>query len=359
MTLRYEEAMDRFRRYVSEQHPSNHTRLPTEREFAQMFDISRPTVNKAIACLIAEGVLRRDGYKLFLAGDPPPVVGPPAVMLLVAQSLMVNREGPLDAGRVAARERLSHTIPVLTRDRDDERETLRRLLRQKISGFAIWPHGPDCNVDLLSEFRHKGTPFVLCDQEIDPFDFVGTDNEAGTAMAVRHLVERGHRNIAYLTRSLSFSSLTRRCKGYRQACHAAGLAKAADQIIEISDSAFLKGSSEAFVTLRKRFPRATAFVASNDLLVLRVFDAAKAAGLRVPEELSAVGFDDIAEAAQATPSLTTIRQDFYEIGYLAMELLYQRITQIPRRDPLVPVQLLLRPHLIVRDSVSQTKERTP
>ena len=353
MTAHYQIAMERIRAYLLDQQPLRDTRLPSEREFAQVLGITRPAVNKAIACLIAAGVLRREGYKLY-AGAPPPQSGPPPVHVLIPRSIMVNQLGPLEAAHDVARERLSHAIPVLTRDAADERETLTRLLREKINGFVIWPKGPDCNVDLLTQFRQQGTPFVVCDKDVDDFDFVGTDNEAGAALAVRHLVEQGHRNIVYITRQLAFPSLVHRCAGYRNACRAAGLKQAADQVIEIPEESFSRGSKEAFATFRQRYPRATAFAASNDLLVLKVFEAAKAAGVRIPKDLSAVGFDDIAEAAQATPPLTTIRQDFYEIGYLATELLYQRLTATPPRDPLQSVRLSLQPRLISRGSVGRS-----
>jgi DNA-binding LacI/PurR family transcriptional regulator len=353
MTAHYQIAMERIRAYLLDQQPLRDTRLPSEREFEQLLGITRPAANKAIACLIAAGVLRREGYKLY-AGTPPPPPGPPPVHVLIPRGIMVNELGPLEAAHDVARERLSHAIPMLIRDAADERETLTRLLREKISGFVIWPNGPDCNVDLLKQFRQQGTPFVVCDQDIDDFDFVGVDNEVGTTLAVRHLVEQGHRNIAYLTRQRTLPSLVHRCAGYRQACQTAGLKQAADQVIEIPDITDAL-CAEAFATLQKRHPKATAFVASNDLLALQVIAAAKTAGMRGPEALSAVGFDDIREAGQATPALTTIRQDFYEIGYLATELLYQRLTATPPRDPLQSVRLRLEPRLIARGSVSSLR----
>ncbi len=349
MTAHYQIAMERIRAYLLDQQPLRDTRLPSERDFEQLLGITRPAVNKAIACLVAAGVLRREGYKLY-AGAPPPLPGPPPVHVLIPRGIMVNQLGPLEAAHDVARERLSHAIPVLTRDAADEREALVRLLREKINGFVIWPNGPDCNVDLLTQFRQQGTPFVVCDQDVDDFDFVGIDNELGAALAVRHLVAQGHRNLAYLTRPRTLPSLVRRCAGYRNACQVAGLQAAADQVIDVAS--FSEAHSvESLAAMRKRYPKATAFVASNDIIALQVIATAQAAGLRIPKDLSAVGFDDIAAAAQATPPLTTIRQDFYEIGYLATELLYQRLTATPPRDPLQSVRMRLQPRLISRGSV--------
>jgi LacI family transcriptional regulator len=348
MTAQYQEGIDRIRAYLREQNPAHDTRLPSERDFVALLGIPRPAVNKALACLIAAGVLRREGYKLY-AGDPPPPPGPPPIHVLIPRGIMVNELGPLEAAHDVARERRSHTIPLLTRDAADEREALTRLLREKISGFVIWPHGPACPVDLLTQFRQQGTPFVVCDQDVEDFDFVGVDNEAGTTLAVQHLVAQGHRNLAYLTLPWPLPSLGHRCAGYRQACQAAGLQGAAAQIIEVPDFSETS-SAEAFATLRKRYPKATAFVASNDSIALPVMAGAQAAGVRVPQELSAVGFDDIRAAGQATPALTTIRQDFYEIGYQATQLLYQRLTATPPRDPLQSVRMRLHPRLIIRGS---------
>ncbi|MEI6211934.1 MAG: substrate-binding domain-containing protein, partial [bacterium] len=263
MIASYKVAIERIRAYLHEESPAPDHRLPSERGFEQLFGISQPVLNKAIACLVAEGALRREGYKLY-AGAPHPQPGPPPVHVLIPRGIMVNELGPLEAAHDVARERLSHTIPVLTRDAADERETLTRLLREKINGFVIWPIGPDCNVDLLTQFRQQGTPFVVCDQDVDDFDFVGVDNEAGTTLAVRHLVEQGHRNMVYITRQMTFPSLVHRCAGYRNACHAAGLKQAADQVIEIPEESYARGSKDAFATFRQRYPRATAFAASND-----------------------------------------------------------------------------------------------
>jgi len=351
MASQYQEGIERIRAYLCEKNPACDTRLPSERDFVELLGIPRPAVNKALACLIAAGVLRREGYKLY-AGDPPPLPGPPPVHVLIPRGIMVNELGPLEAAHDVARERVSHAIPVLIRDEADERETLTRLLREKINGFVIWPHGPDCHVDLLKQFRQQSTPFVVCDQDVEDFDFVGIDNESGTTLAVQHLVAQGHRNLAYITLERSLPSLVHRYAGYRQACESAKLKGAADQIIEVSEISE-PSSEEAFATLRERYPKATAFVASNDIIALQVIAAAKAARVRVTKELSAVGFDDIRAATKATPALTTIRQDFYEIGYLATQLLYQRLTATPPRDPLQSVRLRLQPRLVVRRSVGR------
>jgi DNA-binding LacI/PurR family transcriptional regulator len=217
---------------------------------------------------------------------------------------------------------------------------------------VIWPQIRDIENDLLQQFRQLGVPFVVCDQDLGSFDFVGVDNEEGARLGVEHLREQGHCNIVYLTRALRIPSLVRRRDGYRAACLACKMRHAAEQIMEIPDYS-VEQCAVAFAEMRRKYPAATAFMGSNDLLVLRVLDAAKAAGLRVPEDLSAVGFDDIDAAAQAVPALTTVRQNFYEIGVLAAQLLFRRLNQKGHSLQEQAIRIKLEPSLIQRASTAQ------
>ncbi len=352
MGTRHEEAIEKIRAYLLERQPAADERLPSEREFERLLGVNRSALNKAIACLIAEGVVCRDGYKLSVAGAAPAEPGAPPVHVLSPRSQMHARYGPLTATHDVARERATHTIPVLTDSHDDEREALARLLNETVNGFVLWPHGPDCNVDLLTLFHEKGVPFVLCDMDAGDFDFVGTDNEAGVELAVRHLTEHGHRDIVYITQTQAYRSLLHRCAGFREACLLFDLKESSGQIIEIPDVSD-RHCAAAFSAMRQQYPTATAFVVGNDTVALGMFRAASAAGVRVPEDLSAVGFDDDEAACLSTPPLTTIHQDFYEIGYLATQLLFQRLTRTPHRDPEQPVRLGLQPRLVIRGSVAQ------
>jgi len=349
MPAKYQHAINRILAYVREQQLERDDRLPSEREFERLLDIGRPALNKAVACLIDQGALRREGYKLYYMGEAEVKSGPPPIHV-------INPSGVLKAPYDVAEELGSHTIPVLVGNADDEHKVLTRLLQTGTNGFVIWPQFQSRARDLLEQFQHVGIPFVVCDQDLGAFDFVGVDNEEGSRLAVEHLKKRGHRNIVYITQSLAVPSLARRCEGYRQACLAGRMRRSASQIIEIPDQS-VEHCAFAFAELRQKYPAATAIISSNDLVVLRVLEAVKAAGLRIPEDLSAVGFDDIEAAALASPALTTVKQDFYEIGILATQLLFRRMAK--KRPPMSsdPIRIKVAPSLIQRASTARVQTR--
>ncbi len=352
MSVNYQQAINNILAYIREQRLERDDRLPSEREFGRQLDAGRPALNKAVACLISQGVLRREGYKLLYQGEVAAKAGPPAIHVIHPHSQNFYRFGPLEAAHDVAEEYGSYTIPVLPRDAAEEHEALTRLLRTGTKGFVIWPQIQNTIGDLLAQFRQLGIPFVVCDQDLGGFDFVGVDNEEGTRLAVEHLRELGHRDIVYITRSLAIPSLVRRRDGYRHACLAAKLKRADRQVIEIPDYS-VEQCALAFAEMRRKYPAAKAIMGSNDLLVLRVLDAAKAAGLRVPEDLSAVGFDDIDAAAQSVPALTTVRQNFYEIGVLAAQLLFRRLNKKGHALQEEAIRIKLEPSLIQRASTAR------
>jgi len=356
MTAQYEHAINCLRGYLRDQEVEPGDRLPSERAFAERLSLARPALNKAIACLIAEGLLRREGYKLYYVGASAPAPGLPPIHIIHPRSQVYYRRGPIEAAHDVARAFGTHTVPVLTGLPDDEREALARLLRDGTAGFVLWALREDCDADLLAQFRRMRVPFVVCDQNVGDCDFVGVDNAAGARLAVEHLGRIGHRNIAYLTQSLKLPSLAQRCAGYRAACLETRLNNAAGQVIEIPTHEE-EHCREAYATLRREYPRATAFVASNDILALRVLACAREDGLRLPDDLSAVGFDDIEAAAHATPALTTVHQDFYEIGYVAAQQLFRRMGEGKAGAERAPVRLRLEPRLVERASTVPPAER--
>lgn len=171
------------------------------------------------------------------------------------------------------------------------------------------------------QLRARGIPFVVFDPTGElPADvpFVGATNWTGGRSATRHLLDLGHRRIAMVAGPDRVLCCRARLDGYRAAMEATGVPVTAD-LIAHADLTREAGRAAA-LTLLDRPDRPTAIFASNDLQALGVYSAARALGLRIPADLSVVGFDDLPLAAVVDPPLTTIHQPLTEMAAAATEL---------------------------------------
>ncbi|MFZ5827483.1 MAG: substrate-binding domain-containing protein, partial [Bacillota bacterium] len=198
-----------------------------------------------------------------------------------------------------------------------------------------------------------GIPVVAADREIShpEVDAILVDNVVGAHAACRHLIDLGHRHIAHVAgRPRTKTGQDRAC-GYRWALEEAGI-PVDPSLVVWGDFSFDSGY---LLTQRllARCPRPTAIFAANDLMAFGAMQAAEEAGVRVPEELSVVGFDDIPMAGVMRPGLTTVSQPSYEMGRLALTMLLERIngqvSGIGRKHT-------FEPKLIIR---STTRRREP
>jgi DNA-binding LacI/PurR family transcriptional regulator len=226
-------------------------------------------------------------------------------------------------------------------------DKLERVWRQrKVDGFVILaPHTTDQFIRPLAE---SGVPLVVVG-EVDPGHGVASitaDDEQGVRMAIEHLAGYGHKLIAYVGGPEMLSSAQRRLASYRETMENVGL--------EVKESMVMPGNytmrsgREAGAKLFRAKRRPTAVFAANDDMALGVMQAAMAEGLRVPEDVSVVGFDDLAEAAEYWPALTTVHQPIRRIGLVASNLLLAQIVsdfQAPQPPPLDC-------NLVVRDSTA-------
>src|SRR3954469_225661 len=171
---------------------------------------------------------------------------------------------------------------------------------------------------------------------------VMSDNVEGAEAAVRHLHELGHRRIATITGMLESRPGIDRLRGYRAAAQALGLAYR-DEYVTYGDF-YAESGREQTARLLQLPERPTAIFAAADMMAIGAVRAVAEAGLRVPEDLSIVGFDDIQLAPHINPPLTTMRQDKLGLGAAAGDALVARIAGDPRRDPLhrLPVELVVR-----------------
>jgi DNA-binding LacI/PurR family transcriptional regulator len=195
-----------------------------------------------------------------------------------------------------------------------------------VDGFISLGLGPDDSAVRVLE--RIGIPNVLVDSEgSTDHPAVNIDDEAGAEAAAKHLLGLGHRRIAILVlppvraQKDPSPSVTRRLSGYRKAIDAAGAPEPTTVIAGISVAA----GGRAFESLPRGRHGPTGVLAMSDMAAIGVLGAAESARLRVPEDLSVVGFDDIPASAWTSPPLTTVRQPIVEKGKLAARILIQRM----------------------------------
>jgi len=202
-----------------------------------------------------------------------------------------------------------------------------------VDGFIV--SGLEYDRGEVSALRQRGIPFVLVDSELhDGVPSVEIDDSEGIEQLVKHLLDLGHRSIAILAIETGIEGgyrhwrgpMLRRMQGAIDALATVGLTPASEGITVVEVPCTRAGGSRAFQELWASDHRPTAIVAFSDIIALGVLDAAREASVSVPEQVSVSGFDDLAEAGWANPSLTTVRQPIESKGRLAAEFLVESIS---------------------------------
>ncbi len=152
-----------------------------------------------------------------------------------------------------------------------------------------------------------------------PITVITSDNRAGMQTAAEHLIALGHRRMAYVRGDEGITADQPRVEGFRAACRAAGIP--ASDLVELHGNALFEGGERAVAELVRSGMDVTAVACHNDITAIGALRALRAAGVRVPHEVSVIGCDDIAAASWVVPSLTTVAQQKAEMGRMAVERL--------------------------------------
>jgi LacI family transcriptional regulator len=208
---------------------------------------------------------------------------------------------------------------------------------------------PQESSDELESLLMHGYRFVVVDP-LQPLNesipAVSCAHSAGADAAIKHLLELGHRRIAAITGPRGWVATEHRRRGYHAALAAAGILP--DPALELDSDFEIGGGREQTRMLLSLPDPPTAIFAFNDNLAIGAIQAARGRGLRVPEDLSVVGFDDVEHATIVTPSLTTVRQPLAEMGRTAVSLLMRLLER--QRFETLHVELGTR--LVVRESTA-------
>ncbi|MPY47892.1 LacI family DNA-binding transcriptional regulator [Streptomyces acidicola] len=203
------------------------------------------------------------------------------------------------------------------------------------------------------QLRAKGIPFVVFDPTTelpDDVPFVGATNWSGGRAATRHLTELGHRRIAMISGPQDVLCCCARLDGYRSAMRAAGLP--VDPELVVHTELTREDGCAAARSLLALPERPTAIFTANDLQALGVYQAAREAGMRIPDDLSVVGFDDLPVVAWVDPPLTTVHQPLTEMAVAATEL----ALTLGRGEAAPQVGLEIATTLTVRASTAPLKD---
>ena len=354
--------------------------LPAERALADEFGLDRSAVRRALGQLENAGlIVRKPGHRPWVRGAVSPVPGARRAPGIG----QTPTRGPIRPERAVLRSIVAilpqhpqypaslailHGINAALRSAEaplrlqvwdthggaDRRETrleleaLASVARERLAGAVLWHLGGPETVPALRALEARGIPVVFVDRFPPDLtcDFVGGDNQAGVETALDYMHGLGHTRIAHLTTDEQSTAVIQRRDAYVDALTLTGSLSDPDLIFAVShaDTAHVASACDHFFGLADP---PTAVLAMNDPLAYRFMAECGKRGIRVPEDISVVGFDDLEQHSPRPSLLTTLHQPFDKMGRRAAELLLSRLAasdSVPpvRRHVLLPTPLIIR-----------------
>lgn len=230
-----------------------------------------------------------------------------------------------------------------------DEQLVQRLAERRVEGLIIRPFAERMD-QVSAALQSHDMPVVSVDYALTgekKFDFVGTADEHGGQLAAEHFLELGHRRIAGIFSDVESMQLRRRGFEYAVSSH-----NGEEKLTVGAEWDFVneKPNSKLVKDMLEQDDRPTAIFAAGDFMLPTVYRVAHELNLRIPEDLSVIGFGDMEFTQYLMPPATTLHQDAYEIGVQAAQLVIDRIEN---KDRKVPVrQMRFEPHLVVRSSTA-------
>ncbi|EGQ7739892.1 substrate-binding domain-containing protein [Vibrio parahaemolyticus] len=231
-------------------------------------------------------------------------------------------------------------------DNERMRQSINTLLQKRVDGLILMCSSLEGErIDVFE--RYPDIPVVVMDWGPMLFtsDKIQDNSLRGGYLAAKYLIDCGHTEIGCITGPLIKHQAQMRYEGYKRAMNEAGLDFNANWIIESDFEC--EGGYQAFKKMAERGTLPSSIFVSNDMMAMGVINAANELGIKVPDDLSIIGYDDIHIAKFMSPSLTTIHQPKYRLGQAAVETLVRRLDDKSNEAQVVQLE----PTLVVRNSV--------
>lgn len=348
--------------------------LPTEKELSEHFKASRPTIARAMRELQHEGlIVRRQGHGTFVKQSP--VIRKNSLGLLVHWQIwpdnhQVGHSGTIfgimipEILRVASQFNYSLLLNDISDDIVDPveraKKICKRLIDARVAGVFFTPleltkDSDSINEEIAAMFESVGIAIVLLDRDItdsyhrSKYDIVGINNEQSALVLTHHLIESGCRKIDFISSSIHTTAITERIRGYHVALEDNNIEFDKTRIHQIYSKDLFGANTEhvgeKMIRLVKE-NQTEAFVCVNDSTAADLINFFLKNGIRVPEDIRVVGFDDLPTNQYLPVPLTTIRQPVKSMALESVRTMLNRIEypKMAARD------ILIRTELIVRES---------
>jgi LacI family transcriptional regulator len=239
-----------------------------------------------------------------------------------------------------------HQLNVVLCNTDEKPEKLNQyvnlLLQKQTDGFILVPTRDA--MPAIRRTQKQGVPLVVLDRVLPDVrvDVVRSDSEGGAYQLTRYLLELGHRRIAMLSGQVEISTGEHRIAGYKRALQEFNL-PVDETLIHHGEYKSESGYVRTLHVMQHVNPRPTALFAGNNFIAVGVIRALSELGLRVPDDVSLVSFDDLPTLFK--PFLTVVAQTPYDLGYQAAQLLFERISEpddVEPREIVLPVEMFIR-----------------
>jgi LacI family transcriptional regulator len=256
-------------------------------------------------------------------------------------------------------------LPILT-DVHNERSRFERylemLLERRVEGLIILANWLLIDINLLADLERSEIPTVIIGRELESksISSITVDEEGGAYAAVAHLYGLGHRKIAVVRGPKGLLSSKKRWKGMQKFAQDTGLELDPKLVVDLPDqlspSIGVEDAYKMTEELLKRKRPFTALMAYDDMTALGAIRALTKAGVKVPEQCSVIGFDDVATSALFVPSLTTVRQPMEAMGAAGVNIILDGITARSENREFMAVQRKLPSELVARESTRNVAE---
>jgi GntR family transcriptional regulator of arabinose operon len=348
--------------YFGREQMTQGDKIPTEHQLMDMFGVSRTTIRKTLDILEARGLVSRTrGSGTYYTGKAlyePPSTGR-KTLGLVNYFFMDYIYTEIIRGIEDEAARAGYSLVIANSHRDDEKqlESIKQLIDQGVDGLIIEPKR---NLQLddkdpIAEQIIKSAPIPIVTThwgiKAKSLSTVTLDDVYAGRLAGEYLISMGHRDIAYVYKE-DIQSGYDRLVGFRMALEQAGLALPAHRLFPFNDVDEAKNIMQGYLRtldlLKDGGQRPSAIFYFNDNLAVQGYRAIAELGLRIPEDISVLGFDDHSTASIVTPALTTFEHPKYDLGRWVAKIL---IDEIEYKATALPMKLLFEPKLIERGSV--------